>query len=628
MAQRLLRWLSTVPLTGSLSLVVTATGLLIGCLALGFSLAPGGLRLRWFSLVAFSAALYGFSNLLHELIGHSSLGRTSAAAVHLQAVAWSMYYCRQRRIALGPLDRAAIVAMLAIAGLTLVPNLLVADVPITRNVAWLGVSYADQPATTLGLLGYLLSLTMVVRVAIRFFRDWRAGIEGSLPQLVGLGILLAAAVNDLLATERLINTPYLIELAFLGVAIEVGLSLTLQFLSASKEQQRSAVELEKRVAERTEQLAHTRDALAQSEKLAAIGRLAAGVAHEINNPAAVVAANVEYLRSHFRTEKALPSDGGDALAECDASIRRIAAIVRELLDAGRIASTPGKPEPVNVLDVAEDASLTARKTLGAIDAGFELRIPAGIYALSGRHALVQSVSTLIINVVQAIGPSKGGRVVVAAEQLGDKVQLVVSDNGPGIPAAAQRKIFEPFFTTKGPGKGTGLGLSVSLGLMRALGGDLRLVSTSPAGTQMAIDLPVCPAPAAGAASEPAPSPPPRAGRRLLLIDDEPKLLAALSRSLGAHSVEGCSGVEAALKRVAAGPNDFDVIVCDVMMADGGGERLEQELRVNYPALADRMIFITGGATNDKHADFIRRMGARVLMKPFDTGALLKLANKI
>ncbi len=474
----------------ALSVVVVAAGILIGFLALGFSSATEEKGLKWFALVAFSAGLYALSNGLHDGLSDSALvrliGRASMSAVHLHAVAWTMYYLAAQRRRLGRGERAAIGAMLGLSILSLVPNLLVTDQTIHRSVAWLGVEYLDQVPSGLGLVGYLISIGTMVYVEVQLLRAWLNKVPGTLAKFGGLAALLAAAVNDLLASEGLIDTPYLIELAFLVVVVEVGFSLTVQFVAAAKAKESFAAKLEQTVAHRTQQLLQVHDALLQSEKLAAVGRMAAGVAHEINNPAGAVSANVEYLLTHLRTRHELPEDAEPALEECAESLRRITRIVRELLDAGRVADQPNQHEEVSILKMIHGAVVQARKSV-AIKVVVD--VPDDLTALSAHEALEQAVVNLLVNAGQAVAGRPEGQVVVTATRTNNRVQVRVSDNGPGIPAAARAHVFEPFFTTRGPGKGAGLGLSVSLGLIRAMGGNLRLATSTSEGTQMELDLP-------------------------------------------------------------------------------------------------------------------------------------------
>lgn len=473
----------------AISVAVLATGLSYGFLALGFSSAAGS-RLRSFSFVAFSAALYALSNLLTDAFAESAvirlIGRANMSAVHLHAVAWVLYFVAEQRRPLSRLERAAVAAMLAFAAAALVPGVLLTDQIVRHAIPWFGANYRDQLPTGLGLAGYLLSLASLVYVAWRFYGAWRRAIPGGLAKFAGLVTLLAAAANDLLSTQGVIDSPYLIEVAFFIVVLEVGYSLSVQFVAAARARETLAQELEHTVAERTAQLVQVHEALIQSEKLAVVGRLAAGVAHEVNNPAGAAAANIEYLRAHFLTATTLPADGAEALAECAAALRRISQIVLELRDAGRDPGAPTHAQEVSILKVVEGAVAHARKT---VDLDVDVDVPEGLTAPSVQVALEQAVSNLLVNAAQAVEGREDGKVVVRATRSKTHVHLTVSDNGRGILPADVPHVFEPFFSTRGLGQGKGLGLSVSLGLLRALGGDLQLARSSPEGTQMAIDLP-------------------------------------------------------------------------------------------------------------------------------------------
>jgi CheY-like chemotaxis protein len=184
-------------------------------------------------------------------------------------------------------------------------------------------------------------------------------------------------------------------------------------------------------------------------------------------------------------------------------------------------------------------------------------------------------------------------------------------------------VFEPFFTTKPFGIGTGLGLAVSRGLIASQGGELDLESEPGRGTRAIVTLPA----AEAAAAAPRTSPPPTAPRRrVLVVDDDDALLTSLRRRLGERfEAETARGVAQGLDLAVQRP--FDVILCDVMMPDGGGERLYRELAAVAPAAAKRVAFLTGGATNDAARAFLAAQPQPVLEKPLDVGALDALAAR-
>jgi len=271
--------------------------------------------------------------------------------------------------------------------------------------------------------------------------------------------------------------------------VAAGGAMVHRFVAASRELDALTGRLEHLVEERTRALTETQGALARAEKLAAVGTLAAGVAHEINNPTAAVLANLAYLQEPIALGHGLPADARECLDESITSVKRIARIVRQLLDAGRAAGDRvQRVAPVEVARAVRSAVTTAQASQAELEVA--VAVQPGLHVLADEDLLVQVLVNLLVNAAQAMGAATPhGCAAVAAERAGDRVLLTVRDHGPGIPPEARAKMFEPFFTTKGPGRGTGLGLAVSLGLMRSQGGDLRLLDTSPTGTTLGVELP-------------------------------------------------------------------------------------------------------------------------------------------
>lgn len=227
------------------------------------------------------------------------------------------------------------------------------------------------------------------------------------------------------------------------------------------------------------------DSLIRSEKLAGVGRLAAGVAHEVGNPLAAILGYVETLLGETPERPVSPELRRDVLERVRAETERIHRIIQELLEHARPAAE--EIAAVDVARVIEGAvSLVRAQARGrglTIDVDVAPDVPA---ARASASRLTQVVLNLLLNAADATGGA--GRVAVDARRRAGHVVLGVSDDGPGIPAEHRARLFEPFFSTKEPGRGTGLGLSVSLALVERWGGTIRVVDQA-RGARFEVELP-------------------------------------------------------------------------------------------------------------------------------------------
>ncbi|MBK9516270.1 MAG: MASE1 domain-containing protein [Anaeromyxobacter sp.] len=361
-----------------------------------------------------------------------------------------------------------------------------------------------------------------------------------------------------------------------------------------------------------------------AQRLASVGTLAAGMAHEINNPLTFVAANLAFaldrvgpLRGDPRAEEV-----ARALEDAEEGTRRVARVVRDLKAVSRVEVEERRP--VDVLAEVETALKLAQH---------ELRHRAALVVALGpvpavrapEFQLGQVFLNLLVNAGQAVGDAGADRhtVRVTSRTAPDGWAVVeVADDGPGIPEAARARIFEPFFTTKPVGAGTGLGLSVCHGIVTALGGRIEVESVEGQGARFSVHLPPAEgleappaaAPDPGPAPAPAPAPGP-ARARLLVIDDEPLIGSTIRRLLSAHEVVALSDPRQALARLQAG-EAFDLVLCDLMMPQLSGMELWEALSLARPALARRVVFMTGGAFTDRAREFLAQVGQPQLGKPF------------
>jgi len=225
------------------------------------------------------------------------------------------------------------------------------------------------------------------------------------------------------------------------------------------------------------------EGLIRSEKLASVGRLAAGVAHEIGNPLQIISGYIEILE-----RGADPEQRREILPRMDQELRRIADILRRLMDFARpIQSNPVECDVAALL--ADCAALVkGRKDFHHVDFGYDFD-PAVPRIITEPEKIRQAIVNLVFNAADAIsGP--GGKVVLRTRALDENIEIEVEDNGCGISAEHLEKVFDPFFTTKAPGRGTGLGLAVCLGLVESLGGAMNLKSEEGRGTTARLTLPV------------------------------------------------------------------------------------------------------------------------------------------
>jgi signal transduction histidine kinase/CheY-like chemotaxis protein len=385
------------------------------------------------------------------------------------------------------------------------------------------------------------------------------------------------------------------------------------------------------VSERKKLDDETRDIyhqLLQAEKMAALGQTVSGVAHELNNPLATILTWAERLSQKTSLEPAVRRGLEIILSESE----RAARIVRNLLTFARKRQTTRAMVDINQV-VRETLALRAYEqrvtNIIVIDA-----LAAGLPSVfADSHQIQQVLLNLIINAEQAMLSANGRGILVVrtwhdAER--ECVILEINDDGPGIPDDVQAKIFDPFFTTKEVGKGTGLGLTVAYAIVNEHGGRIRLESRSAAGASFFVELPVT-----GARIPPTPQPRPRQAATtatpnnasILVVDDEAALAAAVCAALqdAGFKVEQASDGEQALLRVQARP--FDLVICDLKMPRVDGRTFYGMLLATKPAMAERVIFVTGDVAGTDAEKFLEESGCRWLAKPFRLADLVRAARE-
>lgn len=612
-------------LAASVALLSAGIACFVALLCRLLSNAPGWREQRYFALVALSGAGYALMNIPTSAPAFSDAtvvfcSRIQLAMAALHAGAWVRYAGAVDGRPWASLERtvAAALGVIALVG-TVTPAMVPGGVRL-HAFEPLGITYRTAVTSEAGGIAFVAILGALLVAASRLAGAWRRGVPAAGVQLAALAVLLAFGVNDALVAEGAYAAPYLGDIGFIVPAAVVGWALTARFVEDARAHHALRNDLQRQVAERTAELGRAQEALHRAEKLAALGQFAAGVAHEVNNPAAVVAANLQYLAEN--EAESLSAQAREAIDESSASVHRIAGIVRQLLDAGRLAASPEARTSVPLRALGDAALSVARARFGR-RVRLSNDVAQDVHVAAQEGLLTQVLVNLVVNAVQAVPPHRSdGRVSVRAEQADGRVRLLVEDNGCGMDPEVLRRAFEPFFTTKPFGSGTGLGLAVSRGLVMSLGGDLRLESTPGEGTRAVVELEAAePRRAAPRRTEDTPG----IRMRLLVVDDEPHVRSSLRRVLEPRfEVDVASGVEDGLARMDQGR--FDLVLCDVMMPGGGGERLYRSLVERAPALARRVVFFTGGAVTDQARRFLREQPQPVLPKPFDVDELVRLAE--
>ncbi len=367
--------------------------------------------------------------------------------------------------------------------------------------------------------------------------------------------------------------------------------------------------------------------LIQSEKLATVGQLVSGVAHELNNPLTSIAGLSEFL---LEQKELGPGDRGH-LRVIHEQAERAGRIVRNLLTFARKGTAERSRLDLN--DLVQRTLLLMSYDLRLRDVETQTVLPDDLPEVIGdRHALQQVVLNLLTNAGQAVGdlPSDRSRAIRLETWADGLVHLRVTDTGRGVPESLERHLFTPFFTTKEPGHGTGLGLSISYSIVESHGGHISYERAPGGGASFRIDLPQAPAPRpapAAPAAEPATLLPPSfAKRAILLVDDDPavrRLVQALFGREG-HTVEVARNPEHALELTDG--HGYDLILADGQVS-AQGKLFVEELMSRHPDLRGRTLVATGDvrpATDEA----LERLGLRYVRKPFNLRDLREEAARL
>ena len=353
------------------------------------------------------------------------------------------------------------------------------------------------------------------------------------------------------------------------------------------------------------------DQLIQQEKLAAVGQLVSGVAHELNNPLASVMAFAQLLL-------AAPDDARPDKSSIEAisqEAKRAAKIVSNLLTFAR----QHQPERTvtDLGQVIEDTLELRRYALRLAHVDVETLIADDLpVTWADPFQLQQVMLNLLTNAEQALQSWEGDRrILISAERAAGMLHVSVSDSGPGIAPELLSRIFNPFFTTKPVGEGTGLGLSISDGIVREHGGRIRVESRPGNGTRFTIELPYVVPPSLVRAASAKPLAPDGPGKRLLVVDDEPTIrnaIAAYFRSRG-HHVDVAGTAREGIGHASSA--SYDALLLDLRLPDLSGDELLRELEA-IGRVPERVVFVTGDTQSATTRSSLEATGRPVIAKPF------------
>jgi signal transduction histidine kinase/FixJ family two-component response regulator len=370
--------------------------------------------------------------------------------------------------------------------------------------------------------------------------------------------------------------------------------------------------------------------LLQTEKMAALGQLVSGIAHELNNPLTSIQGYAQLLLSGHSA-----SDRSGNVRHISMEAERAGRIVKNLL----LFSRETKPErrAVNLNEVIERTLALRSYELKLENIAVELMLGPGLpHTLADAAQLQQVILNLIVNAEQAIAQGRGeenqgGSIHIRTRRLaGDRIGMEVSDDGPGIASEIVSRIFDPFFTTKPAGIGTGLGLSIVYGIVQEHGGEVSVESKPGHGTTLTVELPGLPSTAfdfngedksvlSVAAAEAAHSPAARAtvrSERILVVEDEPTVAQLVADVLAeeGHRVDTLLDSREALGRLEK--RRYGLVICDLKMPHLDGPGLVRALVRSASPIQHKLLFITGDTMSPRTIEFLKSSGLPYLAKPF------------
>jgi PAS domain S-box-containing protein len=410
-----------------------------------------------------------------------------------------------------------------------------------------------------------------------------------------------------------------------GALVHVSL-----MLSAIRDLERRTVGIAVIASDLSEQM-KLQERLVVSDRMASVGTLAAGMAHEINNPLAFVTANLDLVIEEVRVfAGGSPSGRLKELEGMAVDARQGAERIRKIV-RGLMTFSRADEERRTVIDVKRVLELAVNMAFNEIRHRARLVKEYGAIPLvvADDARLGQVFINLLVNAAQAIGDGdvEANEIRIVTSTVGERAVIEIRDTGPGMSATVLGRIFDPFFTTKPVGVGTGLGLSICRNIVTRMDGEITATNNDDRGTTFRVVLPA----AAASRSESRLAPRVEAGtsrRRgaVLVVDDEPMVGSSLTRVLREHDVTVVTNARQALALLGSG-EQFDVIISDIMMPEMSGMEFYEELVRQNSSAAERVVFITGGVFTAGAREFLERVPNERMDKPFETKLVRELVRR-
>ncbi len=606
------------------SVFIAAVSLLVGVFARLVGRTSGERRDMLPSSLFITASVYSLMDGMGYVASFSPFARSAqsgfAIAIGALFVAIAVKHVARRGGHLGEWSYRVMQSALGLVlVVSLVPGWTYAPEINTRRVALIHAVYYEPAPTVLGYVAFGVIFGTLLAVLLRALNDWRKQLPLAGYTATAFASLAVATALDIGVSFDWSPLPYVLPEGIFVAALAFGAALVRQTVDDRLALERLRVELEARVEERTRELACRTGDLSRAERLATVGRLAAGIAHELNNPTAAIKASLDDARLELTRRGGL-AELGACVDISLAAVERVTRIVRQLGAMAGGADRADGPRIGASLGVAVRAAVASARDVSRPDVTIATHVDASLWVLGMATALEEAIAAIVQNAVQAVPDGRDGVVDVRAAVADGRVVLTVRDNGVGMREDVALRAFEPFFTTKEFGRSSGLGLPVAKGLVETMGGTIAMRSIAGVGTEVTMRLVMGDAPevstpkrrppelrtsTAGSATAPRP--------RVLLVDDDDLVRVAMRRYLGkVFEVETAATVSEGLARASLA---FDAILSDVVMPDGGGQRFYLELMARDPVLAERVIFVTGGAFRGDLQEFLQSQTQPVLNKP-------------